>query len=113
LGRCTTERIVLDYHFAPVGPRARYSGVVVFAFILALMLPTIALAMGFRWLAGMPGWLLLVVPLTVFVLNFCSALKLLNEPSHIRGDGMVCCGVFISGFITLAMMMFLMIARMS
>ena len=112
MSRRTTERVVLDYAFAPTGPMPRYSGVVVFAFILAIGLPTFVFSFGLNPISDLPGWMLLGLPLAVFVINFASALKLLNEPNHIRGDGMICCGVFISGFITLAMMMFLMIARM-
>jgi hypothetical protein len=112
MSRCTPERVVLDYAFAPVGPQPRYSTAVVLAFILALALPIAMSYVGANRISEMSAWLLLGLPLIVFVINFAAGLKLLNEPSYVRGDGMICCGVFISGFISLAAMMFLMIARM-
>ena len=112
MARCTSDRPILDYAFAHVGPAVRYSGAVIFAFILAIALPLAVFYAGLNGISGLPGWVLLGVPLGVFAINFYSAIKLLDQPSYVRGDGMICCGVFISGFITLVTMLFLMIARM-
>jgi hypothetical protein len=103
---------LLDYAAVPVGPVPRYSGAVIASFILALLLPVAVVDAGFPRIAALPAWLVLSIPLSVFVVNFAAALRLLESPYHLRGDGLVAAGTFISGVITLIAIFYALMIRM-